>query len=1736
MNTKMIWLNLKGMISYSIRITLLFFTFVVVGNIKFSNGQTSTQSACYDKNGIAKTCLTYPKNVALNRNILATNTCGTPSETFCQIGGTQDSRCKICNAGSQQNSYPAKNMVDFHNPTNITWWQSSSWWQMKLKGQATLANPPKVNVTINFKKLYLVSGGVRVTFYSVRPKKVVIQRSKDYGNTWTNYQFFAKNCRDSYGLVADPVINATNRFHATCTQRFSSELPYVGGMVVFDTRLIRYQNNEYLDPNVQNYLSATDIRLLLEYPGTDGRENIDSASTLNQYYYAISDIVVDARCHCHGHAEYCDFNNGTEACDCKHFTTGKDCEQCLPLYNNRKWMAGNETDPNVCKECQCYSHASSCVYNQQLGYGICQNCKHNTTGSSCELCVDKFYRNVSKPLFDVNVCIPCDCFMFGVQDNGSCLQIASNSQQLGQCNCKPGVYGRRCDQCVPGKWGFAIQPIGACFDCLCNFYGTVGSNQTCDPYSGQCHCKPNAQGRACSECKDSFYSFPTNTTADCQPCNCDLAGGFPVCDKSTGLCTCRRGITGRQCSAVSNGFYFPNFTHVAYEVEMLSQQGHEYFWLEKGYKSLFLGIGQIKLRPGHSVVYSFQVPVTYQYIMVIRYSLYPISWHNTLFLYDAESLSWSGASDISTYTSNQDNPLQWNLTVAVSGPSNSQLLSNQFSIGSLSVGEAKTWNESSSTLLSAGLNYRLDLSYLAGSNSGSPWPIVIDSVIFMPDLIQNSYYSTQSPAAKSEIQNCYELSKSLSAAFVLPAQCRKHVFGSSVIMYNGTLACDCFTPGSNNPSTCEQYGGQCGCKPGYGGRRCEHCLPGYYGNPSTGCSACRCSLAGSLTPVCNQTTGNCFCKANTQGSKCENCKPRAFALTASNPDGCQSCYGFGHLVSCAAARQFFNADFVSNFTFGRNAGWVLINSDGSTASSFVQLTSNGLQYTDEGGRVRFLSAPSQYLGNQLNSYGQLFTIEMSFVALSPTIHSRQWHVRLTGGGMTAVFALYPRISTANSVYSFRLHEKFMANSSKLSEFDFKSLIGQLSSIHIGVNYFQSGSVVTFRSIQMGTANSTRRGSSTFASHVENATCLIGYEGLSCERCAKGYTRAVANGGPLINCIPCNCNGRSVSCDPQTGVCSNCRVGTVGDHCEKCMPNLMPPNCDSCMPGFWKISPKGCQPCNCYLPGTINGTSITCDLVTGQCACNVSMNVAGRQCNQCKQNAYNISLGELQCKLCPPCYSPIEQDYISIRHQTDLLQTEIDTLLSNPSLYPSVPLDQSLAVLSVLVRALVTRASTSLINATSLDASWTAMQTDIASLQTALSTTTSSAVTSLLTTTTQLLTSYNQSYASVVSISTQTVSSYNQLIGAVANSVAQQQTAIRQLGVLSNESTVYLGTVQSLSSQASMLQSTALTLVSRSIQIASLAANDSQSYRNMIASLSTSMVSLRNSALLTQSLANEMQSFASAMHRNASAVAAYASQLRNNVTGSLPDNSQAINSISATTASLFTQITSLNSLITSSTRELNGVEQQISTRKQTNSILDSRISTTERRLEAVKSSVSSASSTSASAIASALNTEREAVSILNTVRNFQAVSQQAAADAASALAKVSTATAVVYSANNSTIGINNKISPIQITASQAVAVSSQANQVAQAEKQALDPVYQSALKLKNETSAALTVIQSLNVQQYIDTNVAPLLTRCRNYTTESISLSNNVVSASTQSQLSLQTAQSLATSICCQGNH
>ena len=199
------------------------------------------------------------------------------------------------------------------------------------------------------------------------------------------------------------------------------------------------------------------------------------------------------------------------------------------------------------------------------------------------------------------------------------------------------------------------------------------------------------------------------------------------------------------------------------------------------------GIGQIRLNPGHSVSYNIQVTVTHRYYILLRYSLLPSTWLNTLFLYDAEVLTWSGSDLVSSYITSLDRPSLWKVTIQLLDSTNSQLLSSTLSVAGLSVGEGKTWNDSSVITLTQGLNYRLTMTYEAVGNAGSPWPLIIDSVVLLPDFTQNSYYTSQSETKKGDILNCRVLSESLSSSFQLPGVCRQHIFGVSTEMYNGSL-------------------------------------------------------------------------------------------------------------------------------------------------------------------------------------------------------------------------------------------------------------------------------------------------------------------------------------------------------------------------------------------------------------------------------------------------------------------------------------------------------------------------------------------------------------------------------------------------------------------------------------------------------------------------------------------------------------------------------------------------------------------------------------------------------------------------------------------------------------------------------------------------------------------------------------------------------------------------------------
>lgn len=85
--------------------------------------------------------------------------------------------------------------------------------------------------------------------------------------------------------------------------------------------------------------------------------------------------------------------------------------------------------------------------------------------------------------------------VFGLQKSTF---LTSGSRNLqcspeGQCECKPGVTGPKCDQCEANYWNFGS--LG-CQSCGCYPDGSANNNPNCDTLSGDCYCKQNVEGKA----------------------------------------------------------------------------------------------------------------------------------------------------------------------------------------------------------------------------------------------------------------------------------------------------------------------------------------------------------------------------------------------------------------------------------------------------------------------------------------------------------------------------------------------------------------------------------------------------------------------------------------------------------------------------------------------------------------------------------------------------------------------------------------------------------------------------------------------------------------------------------------------------------------------------------------------------------------------------------------------------------------------------------------------------------------------------------------------------------------------------------------------------------------------------------------------------------------------------------------------------------------------------------------
>ncbi|XP_049611156.2 basement membrane-specific heparan sulfate proteoglycan core protein isoform X2 [Syngnathus scovelli] len=189
------------------------------------------------------------------------------------------------------------------------------------------------------------------------------------------------------------------------------------------------------------------------------------------------------------------------------------------------------------------------------------------------------------------------------------------------------------------------------------------------------------------------------------------------------------------------------------------------------------------------------------------------------------------------------------------------------------------------------------------------------------------------------------------------------------------------------------------------------------------------------------------------------------------------------------------------------------------------------------------------------------------------------------------------------------------------------LLADLDDILIRASYYTEMRSSSISDVSMDVAVPNYSGLAQ-ALEVEQCRCPPGYQGLSCQDCAPGYTRT--DGGLYLgHCELCECNGHSDSCHPETGICTNCQHHTQGELCEQCASGFF---------GDPTVgTPEDCQPCACPHTDPDNQFSPTCE----------SLGNGGYQCTAC-QPGYT---GQY-CERCAPGYVGNPQERQKCRPRDD----------------------------------------------------------------------------------------------------------------------------------------------------------------------------------------------------------------------------------------------------------------------------------------------------------------------------------------------------------------------------------------------------------------------------------------------------------------------------------------------------
>ncbi|UXI21544.1 Nucleolar protein 6 [Sarcoptes scabiei] len=850
-------------------------------------------SSCYDRLKRPLKCAPEFVNAAYHAPITATNTCGENGQSqYCfQTGaaGSQRKTCEVCDARNPISAHPPEYMIDVDQHDRNTWWQS----------ETMMEGVKQVNITIPLAKAFEITY-VRLLFYSPRAESFAIYKRTTENGSWIPFQYYSSNCQQTYNISDRSYTSQFDETKPMCTKEFSDISPLTGGNVVFTTlegrpNATHFESNEQL----QDFVTATEIRIVLDNMNTFGDEIFGDEQVLRSYYYAISDLSIGGICKCNGHANRCvvpasdnqNAGNRRLVCHCEHNTDGPDCERCLPFFNDQPWRRATTKNAYACQACNCNGRSNKCYFDEALwrrtGHGgHCVECSDDTDGPNCERCKENYYSDL-----DTNRCIACNCDPIGSMN----LQCSS----MGQCACKPGVTGARCDRCAPNYFDFGHN---GCRPCGCRSEGSLDNVPQCDN-KGKCQCKKNVEGEKCDRCKPGFFDLQLSNDLGCVSCFC--YGHSTICDSSPG--------------------------YSIYPIESTFNRDSER-WIVKDkygndvavqYNSLGQNIAASSSFHDNTLYfhapYKFLEDKKYSYNRNLTFNLQISGGKGNLLSTIEDVIVEGNGIKISSPIFAQGNPLP-----------TTRMQTYRFRLNEdISYGWSPQLNSRDFIALLANItSIKIKATY-SDMGTGFLDEVMLETAISSPGSNQATWVETCTCPEGHAGQHCescaagykHDPPRGGRAAKCVPCKCNKH--GEYCDSESGRCSCKHNTAGDNCERCAPGYygnalngtendctvcpcpnGGECAilpdeqiaclrCPEGHGGRLCDKCVDGYKMREDLKCEKCDCN--GNIDPNaignCNSMTGQCLkCTFNTWGNSCEKCLPGHYGSALSLPKGdCKAC-------------------------------------------------------------------------------------------------------------------------------------------------------------------------------------------------------------------------------------------------------------------------------------------------------------------------------------------------------------------------------------------------------------------------------------------------------------------------------------------------------------------------------------------------------------------------------------------------------------------------------------------------------------------------------------------------------------------------------------------------------------------------------------------------------------------------------------------------------------------------------